>query len=325
VLTVLELLQSQQRISGPELAARLEVDVRTVRRYIAMLQDLGIPIEAEIGRYGGYMLRPGFKLPPLMFTEDEVLAITLGLLMARRVGLDAAAPAFTGAMAKIERVLPGKLREHVQAMQETLIVDSATPDTTLSGATLLAISTAARLGRRMWLRYRAAHGEERERAFDPYGLVYHAGRWYAVGYCHLRADLRVFRLDRVRGLEICDETFTRPSGFDCLEYMLGSFAAIPDIWTVEVLLQTTIEQARRWVPPALAMLEQSAQGIVFRTMIDDLDYMARFLVGLRCPLVIRQPDELRAALRRLAGEIDRLAAGSETEDERATADLRYVV
>jgi len=84
VLTVLELLQSHQRFSGPELAKRLEVNVRTVRHYIMMLQDMGIPIESERGRYGAYRLRPGFKLPPLMFTEDEALALTLGLVAARR-------------------------------------------------------------------------------------------------------------------------------------------------------------------------------------------------------------------------------------------------
>jgi len=106
LLTVLELLQSRQRISGPELATRLEVDTRTVRRYIMMLQDLGVPVEAERGRYGSYRLRPGFKLPPLMFTDDEALALTLGLLAARKMGLTVAAPAVEGALAKIERVLP---------------------------------------------------------------------------------------------------------------------------------------------------------------------------------------------------------------------------
>src|SRR5216684_8196197 len=123
VLTVLELLQSHRQISGPKLAERLEVDIRSVRRYITMLQDLGIPIEAERGRYGTYRLLPGFRLPPLMFTEDEALALTLGLLAARKLGLTAAAPAVEGALAKIERVLPLALRKRVQAVQETLILD----------------------------------------------------------------------------------------------------------------------------------------------------------------------------------------------------------
>ena len=106
VLTVLELLQSHGRMTGPELARRLEVNVRTVRDYIEMLGDLGIPVEAERGRNGAYRLRPGFKLPPLIFTEDEALALTLSLLMAREHGLDRTTPAFEGALAKIERVLP---------------------------------------------------------------------------------------------------------------------------------------------------------------------------------------------------------------------------
>ncbi|MDQ3327603.1 MAG: HTH domain-containing protein, partial [Chloroflexota bacterium] len=104
VLAVLELLQSHGRMTGAELARRLEVHVRTARRYVETLQDLGIPVEAERGRYGAYRLRPGYKLPPLMFSEDEVLALTLGLLAARKLGLAAAAPAVEGTLAKVERV-----------------------------------------------------------------------------------------------------------------------------------------------------------------------------------------------------------------------------
>src|SRR3989441_8843941 len=123
VLTVLELLQAHRQMSGPKLAERLEVDVRSVRRYITMLQDLGIPIEAERGRYGNYRLMRGFKLPPLMFTEDEALALTLGLLAARKLGLAVAAPAVEGALAKGERGLPTALGGRVQAVHETLVFD----------------------------------------------------------------------------------------------------------------------------------------------------------------------------------------------------------
>src|SRR6476646_3946320 len=142
VLTILELLQSRQQLSGPELAQRLEVNTRTVRRYITMLQDLGIPVEAERGRYGAYRLRPGFKLPPLMFTEDEALALTLGLLAARRLGLTAAAPAVEGALAKVERVMPATLQARMEAVQETLIFDVPPLYTTPSSATLLTFSVA---------------------------------------------------------------------------------------------------------------------------------------------------------------------------------------
>src|SRR2546426_7974055 len=142
VLTVLELLQSHQRLSGPDIAERLEVNPRTVRRYITMLQDLGIPVEAERGRYGTYRLRPGFKLPPLMFTEDEALALTLGLMAARRLGLAAAAPAVEGALAKVERVMPDTLRERIQAVQETLVIDGSSVYAAPTSGMVLTFSVA---------------------------------------------------------------------------------------------------------------------------------------------------------------------------------------
>src|SRR3954451_2024448 len=120
VLTTIELLQAHPRLSGPQIAERIEVDGRTVRRYITMLQDLGIPVEAERGRYGAYRLRPGFKLPPLMFSDEEALAVVLGLLVARRLGLAVAAPAAEGALAKLERVMPAGLRAQVQAVEGAL-------------------------------------------------------------------------------------------------------------------------------------------------------------------------------------------------------------
>lgn len=127
VLTVLELLQAHGRLTGASLASRLEVDIRTVRQYVETLRDLGIPVEAERGRYGAYRLRPGFKLPPLIFTEDEALALTLSLLLARRSGLATAAPAVEGALAKVERVLPAATRARLRAVQETVVSPRAPP------------------------------------------------------------------------------------------------------------------------------------------------------------------------------------------------------
>src|SRR5207248_11122420 len=120
VLTVLELLQSRPSITGPELAARLEMDVRTVRRYITHLQDVGIPVEANIGRYGGYRLRPGFKLPPLMFTEEEATSVMLGLLGTSWLEIGQSSVAVEGALAKVSRVLPLRARERLNAMSSHL-------------------------------------------------------------------------------------------------------------------------------------------------------------------------------------------------------------
>ena len=129
LLTILELLQLHGSMSGVDLAARLEVDVRTVRRYITMLQDMAIPVESERGRHGNYYLRPGYKLPPLMFGEDEALAITLGLLMTRRIGIGDATGA-EGALAKVLRVLPETINTTAEALANVLVFDLPAARTT---------------------------------------------------------------------------------------------------------------------------------------------------------------------------------------------------
>ncbi len=307
VLTVLELLQSRQRMSGPELAERLEVNIRTVRRYITMLQDLGIPVETERGRYGSYRLRPGFKLPPLMFTVEETLAVTLGLLAARKLGLAVAAPAVEGALAKIERVLPAALRERVQAIQNTLAFDAPGMGVAPNSAIISTLCAAAGRQRRVWLRYQAYESDLTERAVDFYGLVYRTGFWYAVGYCHLRRDVRVFRLDRIVSAEQLPDTYTRPDDFDCLSYVVHSIATMPDKWRVEALLEMSLEDAQHMIPSEMATLEQSPAGVVLRCYTHDLDWMAATLASLRCPFVIHEPSELRDAIRRLAERLHEMA------------------
>ncbi|HEY7348087.1 MAG TPA: YafY family protein [Ktedonobacterales bacterium] len=303
LLTVLELLQARPSITAAQLAQRLEVNSRSARRYITMLQDLGMPIEAGRGRYGGYRLRPGYKLPPLMLTEDEALAVTLGLLAARQLGLSGTVPAVEGALAKVERVLPIAVRERVQAVQENVTLDLNIQKGLPATDWLKTFSTAAQETRRLTLRYQAGSGEQTRRVFDCYGVLYRNGRWYAVGYCHLRQEIRVFRLDRVLEAELSDERFVRPTDFDSRTAVVGIIATIPDTWHVQALLETTLEDIQALVPPEYAKLEERADGVLLRAYERDLDHAARFLVGLGCPLRVQQPEELLEALKRLAQTI----------------------
>jgi predicted DNA-binding transcriptional regulator YafY len=310
LLTVLDVLQSRPVVSAAQLADRLAVDPRSVRRYITMLADMGIPVESARGKYGGYRLMPGFKLPPLMFTEDEAITVTLGLLAVRRLGLTDDLPSADGALGKIERVLPAALRERVRAVEQSVSLGLDPPPAASPAARLSVFSTAAHQERRLWLRYRSSSGEETERELDPYGVAYQDGRWYAVGYCHLRQEVRVFRLDRVLRVEPREVRFTRPDGFDALGFALRAFADIPDTWLVEVVLQTDLESVRWSVPPSFATLEQTPEGVLLRAYDRDLDHTARFLIGLNCPLRVHQPPELLAALRRAANTIaERVARG----------------
>jgi predicted DNA-binding transcriptional regulator YafY len=304
LLTMLELLQARGRMGGPELARRLEVGERTVRRYVGMLQEMGVPVEAERGRYGAYVLRPGFKLPPLMFTEDEVLALTLGLLSARRLGLADVTPAVEGALAKLERVMPDTLRERVRVLDEAVTLAVVRPATPPTAEVVATLGSAVRERRRVRLRYRSGLGEETERAVDPYGVVHREGYWYAVGHDHLRGEARLFRLDRVLMVESLDEKFVRPPGFDTPEGVLEALAFRPqDRWSVEVLLEAALEEAREQVSTIGVTLEEVGDGVLMRSSTSDLGWMARVLAGLSFPFVVRRPPELREALRRRAAEI----------------------
>ena len=319
VLTVLEMLQSRQSITGLEIARRLDVDVRTARRYIAMLEELGIPVTSERGRYGGYRLMPGFKLPPLMLSEDEALALTLGLLAARRLGLAAHAPGVEGALAKVERVLPETVRNRVRAVEETLVWDMGErPDSAPDSHVVLTLSAAARERRQVALWYRRADGEESERTFDPYGLACQRGRWYATGYCHLRDGLRLFRLDRVTRIERIDVPFERPAGFNVLDSVLSALGSVPRELPVEVFMETTLEVARWHIAARVATLEECKGGVLLRGYTDNADYIARLLASIGCRLEIRQPQELRDALHRHAKQIARWA---DTGDYQAEAPI----
>ena len=307
LLSMLELLQARGRMGGPELARRLEVGERTVRRYVVMLQEMGVPVEAERGRYGAYALRPSFKLPPMMFTDEEALALALGLLSARRLGLSGAAPAVEGARAKLERVMPEELRERVRTFEE-VVVPAAAPARLPAGEVVVTLSAAVRERKRVRIRYRAGDSGETRRAVDPYAVVQGDAFWYTFGYCHLREGRRLFRLDRVLSVERLDESFVLPPGFDTPQGVLEALAEMrEDRWSVEVLLETTPVEARGQLPKMGLSLQETPQGVVMISSTSDLGWMARVLAGLSFPFVVRRPPELREALRRLAAEIVALA------------------
>ncbi len=307
VLAVLELLQAQGRLSGTELSARLAIDRRTVRRYIVTLEEIGIPIMTERGRNGGYALMPGFKLPPMMFTPDEVLALGLGLLAARGLGLADAAPASASAAGKLERLLPEALKQRMRAIGATVMLDLPKAAAAQDNAALATLSEAALAQHRVQLHYRAADGRCSERAVDPYGLAFHAGCWYAVGLCHLRDEVRSFRLDRVLQATPAPQAFRRPAGFDVLGYLRHSVATLPRAFTVEVLLKTGLAEARRMLGDAIGVLEQAADGVVLHNQSDDLAWCARQLAGLPCEFEVRKPERLRAEVRAVAERLARCA------------------
>jgi predicted DNA-binding transcriptional regulator YafY len=306
LLELLELLQTRPLVTGREIADVLEVDRRTVRRHVATLQELGIPVEGERGVGGGYRLRPGFRLPPLMLTDEEAIAIVLGLTAARRLGFgdpDGAA----GALTKIHRVLPDVLRRRVEALEATLAFTTRSrAGEPPAGETALVLADAIRRRRRVSVAYRSFAGDESERVLSPYGLVVHGGRWYLAAHDDAREALRTFRVDRILRVAIeADAVEPEPEGFDAAEHVSRSLANVPWPWEIEVLLELPLDEARRRVPRTLAELEPADGGTTLRMRATSLDWTASLLAGLGCSFRIARPEELRASVHELA---QRLAA-----------------
>jgi predicted DNA-binding transcriptional regulator YafY len=307
LLELLELLQTRPSVTGRRIADLLGVDRRTVRRDIATLQELGIPVEGERGVGGGYRLRPGYRLPPLMLSEEEATAVVLGLAASRRLGLGDA-DAAEGALLKIHRVLPDVLRRRVEALEGALAFTApATAGEPPAGRTALLLADAIRRRRRVRIGYRSLAGERTERELSPYGLVVHQGRWYLAAHDHGREALRTFRVDRVLRASIGEESAGEPpDGFDALAHVTRSLAQVPWPWEVEVLLELPIDEARRRVPPTLAELVEEGDATALRMRVTSLDWTASLLAGLGCGFRVRRPEDLRTSVRALAQRLARV-------------------
>jgi predicted DNA-binding transcriptional regulator YafY len=332
VLAMLELLQTHRSMTGGELAARLEVDERTIRRYAGTLAELGIPVTAERGRYGGYRLLPGFKLPPLMLTGDEAVAVVLGLVAADRLGLSADAPAATTAEAKITRVLPVALADRLAALRSSLGLtlrrpDRREPDSPAGPGPaladlLLTLGTATREQQRLDLTYRArprgstpdpaeppaAPSRTSRRQVDPYGLVFHSGRWYLVAHDHRSDEIRSFRLDRIAAAAATGISFEAPPNFDAVAHVTRQWAGLPWKWEIEVLIEADVAQVRRRIPASLADVTEVADGVRLSCRAQSLPGMAQLLAGLGHPFTVVRPDELRTAVADHAAQLARYAA-----------------
>jgi predicted DNA-binding transcriptional regulator YafY len=309
LLELLELLQAQPLITGRDISDRLEIDPRTVRRYVEALQNLGIPVEGQRGVGGGYRIRPGYRLPPLMLTDDEAVAVALGVQAAGRLGLSGSEEAVEGALVKIHRVLPDGLRRRVEALEATLdFTSTRTKGAPVRGDTVLLLADVIRRRRRVRGTYRAFSGEETRRELSPHGLVVHSGRWYLAAHDHLRDDLRTFRVDRIRRVRaITEASVDPPEGFDAVAYVSTSLARVPWRWEVEVLLELPVGEAARRVPATLAELVDQDGATMLRMRVGSLDWMATMLAGLGCGFSIRRPDELRDSVRALGERLARSA------------------
>lgn len=315
VLTVLELLQARERVTGRELAEHLEVSDRTVQRYIMRLQDLGVPVESTRGPGGNYRLKPGFRIPPLMFDADEALAVSIGLDALGSIGLGSIAPAAEGAKSKLERVLPLHLRERVNAVRAAMVLERPRRTIDADSSVLSTLAMAIYQHRCARMAYQRHDGRATVRTIEPYGLMLHNSRWFLGAYCTLRRGQRLFRVDRVATIELEAETFEPPLSFDMKEFVYRSLAYAADDWKIEIWLDLSPDDALRRFPVAYAELVPEGAGTVMKRGTDDLEEVALTLLFANCRFEIRRPDELHDAFRRIADRALAVASGGSADTE----------
>ncbi len=302
VLTVLEWLQSRSAVSGPELAERLEIDVRSVRRYIQKLQDVGIPIESIPGRYGGYQIRPGFRLPPLIFSEDEALAVMLGLLGSPWLKVSLPQNAVESTLSKITRVLPKTTWARVQGLATVSVLTLDPGGPRVAPATLLQLSRACADQLCVSLEYQSR--EHTVRVVEPYGVAGFQGHWYMAGFCRLRQGLRLFRLDRIVRFEVLAERFERPRDFSMDRHFREGFES--QRWKVHVRFTASEEDIRR-VFGSIGDVTPAGDAHEYLGPTDDLDYTARTLLFCGLPFRVLGPPELKRAFATIADQARALA------------------
>lgn len=298
LFALLNLMQEHGWVQGDEIAARLEAEPRTVRRDLARLAELGLPVESRRGRYGGYRIRPGFRMPPLMFTDEEATAVVTALVAADRLGLSTAAPATTSALTKIRQVLPVALRDQARSLQDTLgFTNPPRTPQDLDTPTLLRLAEATRHRRQARITYTGRGKAERERVVDPYGLVVNRMRWYVPAFDHDSGELRTFRVDRIRTVSVAGPADPPPPGFDPVTAVADSLARAPWRWEVVLLIHASPESVRRRLPEWLATLTPESEGTVRVTLrAEQLDGAARLLAGIGLPFDLLAPEELRPIL-----------------------------
>jgi len=306
-LLALELVQGSPGISADRLGDKLGVSERAARRYVGILREAGIPIESVRGRYGGYRVGRGYRLPPLMFSSAEALGLVMAVLDGHHDASDPTNPVGS-ALGKIMRALPESVAAQAEAVRRTTAPApdraAARPDP----ATTAALVQACSNHRRVRLGYRSEGGSVWVMEVDPWAVVVRHGRWYLLCRSHANDARRAYRIDRVREIDVLDDTFSPPDDLDPVA-TIEEHLSTGWRYGVEVVVDAPVDAVARWLPRNLGRLEPTDDG---RTRLvgttDEPLWYARHLTAIEAPYRIVGPPELRDAARDLGGSLTR--AGS---------------
>jgi predicted DNA-binding transcriptional regulator YafY len=294
LITLLMLLQRQPNQKASELAAKLGISVRSLHRYVGMLDEMGIPVYSERGPYGGFSLVRGYKMPPLVFNPEEAVAVYLGASLVHEMWGRLYAEAAQGALAKLDNVLPEEQRIEIAWARKSLVttglhrshLDLLTP-------LLEKLRRAARERRCVTMTYQGGSAHKlHERQVDPYALVYRWGWWYVYGYCHLRRALRSFRVDRIAEVTLLDKTFEIPEGFDIHAHVAKGFESATQ---VRVVLRYAPEAAHIALENRAycdSVEEQPDGSMVVAMTTPDLQWAASAAISFGPIVTVLEPQEL---------------------------------
>jgi predicted DNA-binding transcriptional regulator YafY len=305
LITLIMLLQRKPKQKAAALAQELGVSVRTVHRYIDELNQMGIPVYSERGPYGGFSLVRGYKMPPLIFTPEEAVAVHLGTSLVEEIWGSLYADAARGVTAKLDNVLPDEQRREVSWARRTLVATGMhRADHTALTPLLEKLRTAARERRRVTMLYKGrSDSKPVRRDVEPYALLHRWGWWYLVGHCCLRADMRTFRVDRIEELELLENNYQVPDGFDVHEY-LAENPWFPVQLRVRMRFSPQAARDAREEGSSWDTMEEAPDGSLVVTFgATDLDWAARVVLWYGPDVTVLEPDALRRRVGELADDV----------------------
>ncbi len=292
-LQLLSLLQTHRMWSGAELAARLEVSERTVRRDVDRLRDLGYPVDATTGTEGGYRLAAGAHLPPLLLDDDEAVAIAVGLRAAAGAVIEGIEETSLRALAKLEQVLPERLRRRVTAVHAnvTELRWGGRDDESIDPEALGVLAQACRDQEEVRFDYRRRDGEDSLRLVEPHRMVTVGRRWYLVAWDLRRADWRTFRLDRMSGARLAGGRFSPREipGGDAAQFVAASMGSMPRAHAVTITVDTaaaSLESVLRWTDHEL--LASRVRSCQIRLRSDSIDWLVTAIVQIARHAAVRE-------------------------------------
>jgi predicted DNA-binding transcriptional regulator YafY len=309
LLRLLALLQARRDWPGPELAARLGVSPRTLRRDMDKLRSLGYPVDAVSGTAGGYRLGAGAALPPLLLDDEEAVAVAVGLRTAAGGTITGIEEASVRALVKLEQVLPSRLRHRVGALHSVTVPLPGTGPP-VDSQVLTVIATAARDRLRIRFSYTTHDGTQGSRTAEPHHLVHTERRWYLLAWDPARDSWRTFRADRITSPQITGPRFTPrdPPGGDPAAYVSRSISSAPYRYQARIRLHLPAHEAAQHLPPTVGDIEADGEhACILHTGAESPDVLAIYVAILGAEFDILDPPELAGHVLALAGRLARAA------------------